>query len=272
MRHSTYLPLAGVLIGLAVGAQPAAAADPLCHTMHAVQSSNLDIAGQEVVWTATARPGCEGATITIAAHRTAYTAWNDAEVQPLAGSVSAHLADVPVVVRFELPALVEPGACNWQVDAVVGGPFEQVDSSHRYNEFSIGGSRNRLVEARYVAGECVAAPTTTEVAEPLPPAAVEPPVATVPEPGVEGSSQRVERVTPTTTVVVSAPPVQGQRLPETGGRVLWTFLVGFVALLAGAVVLLVSRWRERRRAVLAMRDLPPGRGWAGLVDDLGRVG
>lgn len=245
MRYSRYLALAGVLLGLAAGAQPAGAADPLCDTMHAVQTSTLEVTGRKIVWTATARPGCEGATITIAAHRTAYLAWNEAEVQPLAGAVSAQLADVPVEVRFELPDLVEPGACNWQVDAVVGGPLEQVDRSHRYNEFSIGGSRNRLVAARYVAGECVPVPPATEVEVPLPPAGATPPVSAPPAPGAGDSSERVVRFTPTTALVVApeVPVVSSPVpvLPETGGDVAGLVGVGGVLAAAGVGLLGVRR-------------------------------
>lgn len=267
MHPLRYLPLVGALFGAltltttAGAEQPAA--DPLCSTMHAVQGSALDVGGGVARWTVTARPGCEGATVTLAGHRTAYMAWNEDEDQPLAASASAVLSDTPVVVVLELPELPAPGPCRWQLDGVAGDALQMVDSEHRYNEFSIGGSRNRLVVARYVDGVCaVEAPPTTQP-EALPPAEVPPSSSTVPGPDGGASLIHVEWSTPAPAVEVGPPAGPVRSLPETGGRAVATAVVGAVLFLVGSVAVFARR---------VLRDLPPGRGWDGLLEDVARVG
>lgn len=224
------LATVGALSATPAGASPATAAvlDPACATNAAVQVSTLVLADGVAEWTVSARPGCEGTVVSLAAHHTLSDRWDPAETQLLIGSNSMVLTDVPTMFRLRIPP------CQVQVDAVVGDPLPQVDGTHRYNETAIGGTVNRLVDVDYAPADCPA-PTTSAPA----------PTTTTPVEQVEiGTPNRVtvdEPLTPapTTTTVVEAVPT----LPQTGGPQGFLAWVGLAVLAAGGFLVGVTRRR-----------------------------
>lgn len=177
----------------------------ICATNHAVDHSVLTLndTNDIATWVVSARPGCEGAVVTLAAHRTAFDRWEPSEVQPLISSNSMVLSAEPVSFRLRVD-------CGSQIDAVVGAALDVVDSTHRYNELSIGGTINRLVEARYTGVDCPPPATTTPTTQPeeLTPVTT---VATTPLPPI---TIPVTSILPPPTILEVATPFVDEPLTE----------------------------------------------------------
>lgn len=231
------LPIAALATVGALSATPAAGSpatatvlDPACVTNAAVDVSTFALADGVAEWLVSARPGCEGTVVSLAAHHTLSDRWDPTEVQPLLGSNSMVLTDVPTMFRLRIPP------CHVQVDAVVGEPLAQVDSTHRYNELAIGGTVNRLVDVGYAPADCPA-PTTSAPA----------PTTTTPVERVEiGTPNRVtvdEPLTPAPTTTTTVVETTMSTLPQTGGPQGFLAWVGLAVLAAGAFLVGVTRRR-----------------------------
>ncbi len=211
------------IAGTATIGTATAAATTNCNGRAALNAITIDIHDSTYTATFTPTPGCDNTPITIAAHDTAHLTWDPTEVQPLIASMT-----VPASagrLEWTLPAGVAP-RCRLQLDFVTGPALDVVDGAHRYNETAIGGTSNRLIDARYTEAPCTpttSTPTSTTVTS-LPPVTVtrvtELPPATLPPvpPGqpVTTLPDGLDLVglipSPTPYTAVPTPP----RLPETG--------------------------------------------------------
>lgn len=84
-----------------------------------------------------------------------------------------------------------------------------------------------------------------------------------------------EALVPVTAAQLApAVPVQSAAavLPFTGDHTRWLAVGAAVLILLGLVLVCLQRLAERRAAVRALRAMPPGRGWAGLLEDLEMFG
>jgi len=270
MNPTLTLTIAALLASPIALAQPAAATQA-CDGNAAIHNVNITVVDRTYKATWTPWDGCADATITIAAHDTAHLTWDPTERQPLIAShtVKASAGEL----EWSLPAGVDP-RCRLQLDLVTGAPLPEVNPTSRYNETAIGGTRNRLIDARYTNAPCKVEATPT----PLPPQPVDPqppvtqppvvdepelstpttpegtappstvpPVSSTSPPGAGDSSVKVPfRSTPWT--LEQTPP----RLPETGGPsadiartgLLVGFLGGVFCVLAAAYTPLRRRMRQ----------------------------
>jgi hypothetical protein len=226
----TALTLAGIALA------PSAAATPNCTGRAALNT--IDIALTDTTYTATytPTPGCETADVTIAAHDTAHN-WDPTETQPL---IASHTAKAGAGrLEWALPQGVAP-RCRLQLDLVTGPPLDVVDPTHRYNETAIGGTANRLIDARYnTDSKCTPTTTSTTPATTSSTTTTQPAVTTwrttpLPE-------QPFVSIPPGGDVAIDPPPTTAPtpytavpRLPETGAAHTTALLsAGALSLLTG---------------------------------------
>ena len=221
-----------------------AGATPNCTGRAALNSYTIDIHDGTYTATFTPTPGCQNATITIAAHDTAHLTWDPTETQPL---IDSHTVQASAGrLEWTLPAGVAP-RCRLQLDLVTGPALDVVDGTRRYNETAIGGTSNRLIDARYTDSPCT--PTTTSSTTPEPPASAPttvtwidqmPPATVTPIPTQPGIDTPV--TDPTTDVQLTPDPTPNTAVPtlpvtgvDTGSFVkaaAWLFAIGGAVLAA----------------------------------------
>lgn len=245
----TALTLAGIALA------PSAAATPNCTGRAALNT--IDIALTDTTYTATytPTPGCETADVTIAAHDTAHSNWDPTETQPL---IASHTAKAGAGrLEWALPQGVAP-RCRLQLDLVTGPPLDVVDPTRRYNETAIGGTANRLIDARYnTDSKCT--PTTTSTTPDLPPATV-PPTTTTTQPAVTITwvdhfpEQPFVSIPPGSDVAIDPPPTTAPtpytavpRLPDTGRNAGMIVGWGMSVLLSGVAFLAGGRACRNRK-------------------------
>lgn len=214
----TALTLAGIALA------PSAAATPNCTGRAALNT--IDIALTDTTYTATytPTPGCETADVTIAAHDTAHLNWDPTETQPL---IASHTAKAGAGrLEWALPQGVAP-RCRLQLDLVTGPPLDVVDPTRRYNETAIGGTANRLIDARYTDSKCT--PTTTSTTPPTTSSTAPEATTTTTSPAVTTwrttplPDQPPVAIPPGSDVAIDPPPTTAPtpytavpRLPDTG--------------------------------------------------------
>ena len=241
-----------------------AAATPNCTGRAALNTITIDI--HDGTYTATFIPtaGCDNTAVTIAAHDTAHLTWDPTETQPLIASMT-----VPASagrLEWTLPAGV--ARCRLQLDFVTGPALDVVDGAYRYNETAIGGTSNRLIDARYTDSPCAqttttstppapteppaSAPTTVTWIDQMPPATVTP----MPQPpGIDTPS-----TSPVTDVELTDDPTPytavptTPALPVTGSNSLQLLWAGGAALALGVITLGLSRCRRQNGATHKERN------------------
>ena len=246
----TALTLAGIALA------PSAAATPSCTGRAALNT--IDIALTDTTYTATytPTPGCETADVTIAAHDTAHLTWDPTETQPLIASMTVTASAGRL--EWTLPAGVAP-RCRLQLDLVTGPALDVVDGAHRYNETAVGGTLNRLIDARYTDSAC--APTTTTS---TPPAPTEPPASApttvtwvdqMPPATVTPMPQPPGIDTPSTSPVPDVeltddptPYTAVPTLPVTGSNSLQLLWAGAATLALGIITLGLAKCRRKNVA------------------------
>lgn len=219
-----FLTLAPIAAAAAITLAPAAGAtDTRCDGTAAITNLTVTITDNTYTahWTPTSR--CADTPITIAAHYTAHLTWDPTETQPLIDSHTAQAADG--TIEWTLPAGVAP-RCRLQLDLVTGPALDVVDPAHRYNEYAIGGTRSRLIDARYTDTRCELPPATTTVTEPPVTSVTSTPETpttvtwVTPMPTQPGGEPPVTQ--PTTDVALTPDPTPYTavpRLPETGANI-----------------------------------------------------
>lgn len=239
-----FLTLAPIAAAAAITLAPAAGAtDTRCDGTAAITNLTVTIIDNTYTarWTPTSR--CADTPITIAAHDTAHLTWDPSETQPLVDSHTVRAADS--TLEWALPAGVAP-RCRLQLDLVTEHALDVVDAAHRYNEYAVGGTRSRLIDARYTQTQCELPPATTTVTEPPATSVTSTPETPTtvtwidpmpPQPGTEPPVTQ-----PTTDVALTPDPTPYTavpRLPETGANigdylraVAWLFVAGGSMLLA----------------------------------------
>lgn len=210
MTPITKLTTVAVLATLAAPTLAATAgATPNCTGRAALTNYTVTLTDTTYTATFTPTPGCEQTDITIAAHNTAHLTWDPTELQPL---IASHTVPAGTgELTWTLPNGIHP-RCRLQLDLVTDKALDVVDGAHRYNETAIGGTRNRLIDARYSEAKCTATGDPT----PIPTQPVEPPTTTQVTP--PGTDVPLEEAPTTTTPEVLAPstvpPASSSTLPE----------------------------------------------------------
>lgn len=265
MNHTTRTLTALTALTLTgIALAPSAAATPNCTGRAALNTINITLTDTTYTATYTPTPGCETADITIAAHDTAHLNWDPTETQPL---IASHTAKAGAGrLEWALPQGVAP-RCRLQLDLVTGPPLDVVDPGHRYNETAIGGTANRLIDARYTGSQCT--PTTTSTTPPTtsstaPEATTTQPTVTVtrttplPEdPELTGASWPTPttganpevRLTPDPTPYTLVPT-----LPNTGVDTGRLVLLGLWLALPGALCLALRQGMRRHVATRTTHD------------------
>lgn len=235
-----------------------AAATPNCTGRAALNTITIDI--HDGTYTATFIPtaGCDNTAVTIAAHDTAHLTWDPTEVQPLIASMTVTASAGRL--EWTLPAGVAP-RCRLQLDFVTGPALDVVDGAHRYNETAIGGTSNRLIDARYTDSAC--APTTTTSTPPAPkepPASAPttvtwvdqmPPATVTPMPQPPGIDTPSTSPVPDVELTDDPTPytaVPTPTLPVTGSNSLQLLWAGGAALALGIITLGLAKCRRQNVA------------------------
>ena len=245
----TALTLAGIALA------PSAAATPNCTGRAALNT--IDIALTDTTYTATytPTPGCETADVTIAAHDTAHLNWDPTETQPL---IASHTAKAGAGrLEWALPQGVAP-RCRLQLDLVTGPPLDVVGPTRRYNETAIGGTANRLIDARYTDSKCT--PTTTSTTPPTTSSTAPEATTTTTSPAVTTwrttplPEQPPVAIPPGSDVAIDPPPTTAPtpytavpRLPDTGRNAGMIVGWGMSVLLSGVAFLAGGRACRNRK-------------------------
>ena len=233
-----------------------AAATPNCNGTAAITNTTINITDHTYRATWTTRPGCDNTPITIAAHDTAQLTWDPTEVQPL---IASHTVPASAGrLEWTLPAGVAP-RCRLQLDFVTGPALDVVDGAHRYNETAIGGTSNRLIDARYTDSDCTPTTTTSTPPAPTEPPASAPTTATwidqMPPATVTPMPQPPGIDTPSTSPVPDVqltddptPYTAVPTLPVTGSNSLQLLWAGAAALALGIITLGLAKCRRQNVA------------------------
>lgn len=256
MTPITKLTTVAVLATLAAPTLAATAgATPNCTGRAALTTYAVTLTDTTYTATFTPTPGCEQQDITIAAHNTAHPTWDPTELQPL---IASHTVQAGTgELTWTLPNGVSP-RCRLQLDLITGPPLPEINPTSRYNETAIGGTRNRLVDARYSESLC----TATGEPTPIPTQPVEPPTTTQVTP--PETDVPLEEAPTTTTPEVLAPstvpPASSSTLPEaavvggdptpalpvTGSPTLILMWFGGALVSAGALIVGGTECRTRK--------------------------